>query len=286
VTTHVMQRVGAERSRGFAGLAGSRVDGLLPVRQALVDAVLARVPRWPAPVEGLEVHIEAGNRIHVSAAIRVLGFRTRVRLPLRLVPAMENGYVRLVMEGRSFVTSAVSWVGPMLGQLPAGIRLEGQHIVVDVRQFADRLGAADLAALLVSASFRSEDGVLWIDARAAVPDDVAAPEPEAVEGEPETVAAESAATEGQTADAAAPAREVPFTIDEVAAWLAGARVDADVRVSERLANDLAAAAHRDAQTQAAARNDGLGVLARAVRRPVLRFEAGALRLSGGADVEA
>jgi hypothetical protein len=280
-----MEMVEAERALGFEGLAGSRVEALVPVRQALVDAVLAQVPRWPAPVEGLAVRIGEGNRIHVSAAIRVLGFKTRVRLPLRLAPALENGSVRLFLDDRSFLSSAISWLGPLLGRLPGGVTFDGNQVVVDVQQFASRLGVQDVAALLSAASFHSDEGVLWINARADVREGRTG-ERSPTGSSPREAAHRAPGDVGEAADrAAAATRELPFTLDELAAWLTGARVDADVRVSERLANELVAAAHADAQARAAAASGAPAVLGHSVQRPVLRFEQGTVRLSVGADLQ-
>jgi hypothetical protein len=285
VTTHVMEMVEAERARGFEGLAGSRVEGLVPVRQALVDAVLAQVPRWPAPVEALAVRIGDANRIHVSAAIRVLGFRTRVRLALRLAPALENGRIRLFLDDRSFMSSAVSWLGPLLGQLPGGVILHGNQITVDVQQFASRLGVADVAALLSAASFHSDEGVLWINARGDVPEGRAGERPAAESSPREAVPRASEGAAEAAARAASATRELPFTLDQLAAWLTGARVDVDVRLSERLANELVGAAHADAHTRAAAASGAPAVLGQSLRRPVLRFEQGTVRLTAGADLQ-
>jgi hypothetical protein len=67
--------------------------------------------------------------------------------------------------------------------------------------------------------------------------------------------------------------------------LTGARVDVDVRVSERLANELVGAAHADAHTRAAAASGAPAVLGQSLRRPVLRFEQGTVRLTAGADLQ-
>ena len=280
--THVLQMLEAERRRQFAGLAGTRLDGVLPVRQALVDAALAQAPRWPSPIETVRIRIAAGNRIHVAATVRLLGFKTRLGVSLRLAPALDDGQVRLFLEDRSLVSSALSWLGPLLGRLPHGISLQGNQILVDVRAAAARQGFGDLAALLSAASFETEEGVLWINARVDVPD--AAPGA----GVDDRSAAGEAAPAGTAADVAQAPRArrapLPFGADDLVTWLTGLRVDADVRVDERLANALVAAAHADAGARAGESGSAAEALAAAVRRPVLRFEAGAVRVSAGADL--
>lgn len=282
MTTHVLQVLEAERSRRFPGLGGSRADTVLPVRQALIDEVLARVPRWPAPLDGLHVRIAQGNRLHVGAVIRVLGFRTRVGLTLRLAPAMENGRVRLFVDDRSFVASALSWLGPLMGRLPEGISLQGSQIVADIVALARRQGFDDLAALVSSASFQSEEGVLWVNARVEVPESAGTGEERQPHRSSETGL--PGGTPGATARAAPGVP--PFSIDELVASLAGARVDADLRLDERLVNDLVAAAHEHAQhTAGPGAPDVATTLARAVRRPTLRFEPGLVRIRAAADLD-
>src|SRR5688500_3787717 len=86
----------AERSRGFEGMVGSRIETTLPLRQAALDAALAQVSAWPAPLEHLVVEIGDTNTLHVTATIRVFGFRTPIRVRLRLSPSAEHGIVRLL----------------------------------------------------------------------------------------------------------------------------------------------------------------------------------------------
>jgi hypothetical protein len=257
--THVLAVLEAERELGFDGLAGSWIDARLPLRQAALDAALAQVARWPSAVEGVAVEIGEGNWLTVTATVRVFGFRTPVRLPVRLAPSMDDGLVRLVISDGSLVGSAIALLGPLLGKLPDGLTLEGRQIVVDVRRLGASAGLGDLASMLSTATFESTPGVLWILVKVVAP------------------------------ASAPPMRQssanVPFHIDlaSVRVWLQGSRVDVDLRMNERLANDLLTALHADLQLPSG--DDRRDIMTSALHPPVVRFESGAVRLSATASLD-
>lgn len=267
--THLMDALESERARHFAGLAGSWLDVTLPVRQAMVDAALAQVRDWPGPLEALGVGIGSDNTLHITAAIKVFGFRKQMHLRVRIAPAMDDGVVHLFLDDRSLGSSAVAWLGPLFGKLPEGVTLHGRQISVHVHQLTAQQGLAALARLLTTASFRSEDGILWIDARAEVPESTGL-----ADVPPRLPAGH--------------AQHPLFTVDELLEWLRGTRADADVRIDERLANALLSAAHADAHDRAragSAPTDPAAVAAGALQRADVRFEQGAMRLtlSGNLD---
>ena len=261
--SHLLGVLRAERTRGFDGLAGSRIEATLPLRQAALDAALSQVRGWPAAVDGLAVEIGDANRLLVIANVKVLGFRTPVRLHLRLVPSMQDGMVRLVIDDGSLMASAVALLGPLLGNLPEGLVLQGRQLTVDVRRIAAQQGLDDLAGMVSRATFDSSHGVLWITIHAEAP----APEP----SEPQVTRSSSAGN------------PLPFGVAELRAWLQGARVGVDVRMDERLANDLLAALHADAQM--ASGDERRDIVTRAVQQPVVRFEPGVLRLAAEAALD-
>ena len=254
--TPLLALLEAERKRGFDGLAGSSLDVTVPLRQAALDAAIAQVRGWPAALEALAVEIGDANRLVVTATVRVFGFRTPVRLHLHLGPSMEDGLVHLVIDDGSLMASVVALLGPMLGSLPQGVRLQGRQFVVDVRRLAAQHGVGDLAGMVSTATFESTRGVLWITAHAAAP----ASEPMAA----------------RVARRSSPQSPLPCDVVTLRDWLQGARVDVDMRMDERLANDLLAALHADAQAPSG--HEGRDVVARALQPPVVRFESGVLRL--------
>lgn len=260
--TNLVAVLQAERARGFEGLTGSRVEAILPLRQAALDAALTQVRAWPPAVEALSVEIRDGNRLNVTATVRVLGFRTPLRLQLRLAPSMEDGIVRLDIDDGSLMASAVTLLGPLLGNLPEGVRLEGRQLTVDVRRLAALGGFDDIASMVSKATFESRRGVLSIYVLATAPalGPPALPVPRVSSG-----------------------RALPFDAGQLRAWLSGACVDADVRMDERLANHLLTALHADAQTPSG--DEGRDIVMRALQPPVVRFEAGALRLTTAARID-
>jgi hypothetical protein len=255
---HVFGVLAAERAR-----AGSQVQVTVPLRQAALDAALAQVV-WPAPVEALAVEIGDANRLHVTAAVRVLGFRTEVRLQLRIAPTMEDGIVRIAIDDGSLLASAVALLGPLLGRLPAGVTLQGRQISIDVPRLAAQQGVEDLAGMVSTATFDTSPGVLWMSVHAAAP----APRPAATQQRVH----EQHLT---TLPAIDPA--------QLLAWLRGASVDVDVHMDERLANELLAALHAAAQVPSG--DPVRDAFIRAVQKPLVRFEAGTVRVSANAALD-
>lgn len=263
----------SERTHRFQGLLGSSLDIVLPVRQAALDAALAQVPEWPTPLEGLTVRIAADNLIHVGARVRIIGFSTTVRLQLRLDPTIDRGIMRLSIDDGSLAGRAASLIGPLLKQLPRGVTLDGKRVVVDTREFAAQQGVEDLASMLSSATLRSDEGVLWVEARVEVH---------------EGIATASARAERPGSGA----RRLPFSVPDLLGWLRGTRVDADIRFVERLVNEVLVTAFADIVSRASSASGSLadpapqagadeviGIVTRALTPPRVTFEDGAMRVT-------
>lgn len=261
--THLLDILQAERERGFDGLAGSTVEATLPLRQAALDALLSQVRDWPAALDTLTVDIGDANRFLVTAVVRVLGFRTPVRLQVQLAPSMTDGLVHLVIDDGSLMASAVALLGPLLGHLPEGIVLQGRRFTVDVQRLAARQGVADLAGMVSSATFASSRGVLWVTVHVAAP----------------------ALPPLQSPRVPRPSMHpsVPFDVASLRTWLQGSQLEVDLHIDTRLANDLVAALHADAQVPS---GDALrDTVLKALRPPVVHFDAGGLRVSATAALD-
>ncbi len=259
-----------ERRRGFEGLAGSHVHATVPVRQVLVDTALAE-SRWPAPLETVGVRILADNVLAVSAEVRVFGFTTPLRLRVHVSPSTPDGIVDAALDEGSLVARALSWLAPVFATLPRGVRIDGTRMRLDSKLLLSDLGLADVASMVTVTSVTTEDGVAWVSFEGAAP---------------ATAAPGHVRSSGD--------RPPALSAEALVGWLAGAHIDGEVRVSERLANMLVAEAHMAAKdARATAANDGTtGVSVRdaaidaVAQPPVIRFEAGALVVSGAARLGA
>ena len=244
-----------ERSQGLRRLTGSRVSGVVPIRQALVDRVLARWRR-SALLEDLHVRLLASRRLHVSAHVRIFGFRKHVDATLKLPPAVDfhgRPSLRLEFVERSALALAASFAGPLLGRLPAGISLTDSAVTLDLPELLARTGAADLLPHAKALAFETEDGVVWLN-----------------------VEIEIAPTAGNVSPAwrtpTAIARRDSGAVDMIP-MLAGTRLAVDVRAHESLVTEIVSAALTDAAERGdAPSSTGGALMTEFFAPPRLRFE--------------
>ena len=172
-TPRMSSAVGAlwreERAAGFHRLAGSRVSGIVPVREALIERVLAP-SRLPSAVDALRVRLLADNLVSAVADVRVLGFRKRLEMTFRFAPAIDPAHPRrlhLFYADRSILTSALAFAGPFL---PEWIARHETGLAVDLDRLAGIAGAGDLFRHVGRVAFEGHAGVLWINFEAEISD--------------------------------------------------------------------------------------------------------------------
>lgn len=209
-----------EREAGLARLAGSRVIGVIPLREELIDEILA-MWRPPSAVEDLMIRLLPGNRILVRAVVRLFGFRKAIELTMRLAPALEPGPARrlyLFHAGRSLLSNVLGFAGPLL---PPWLVVNDGGFVVDVDALAARAGVDDIVHHVGSVAFDGQAGVLWVNFEAHV-----------------TPGAPRASNAGANAPAtrSGPARQLDP--ERVIRLLEGARLEARLRVEESLVNEM------------------------------------------------
>lgn len=268
-----------ERDAGLARLAGSQVSGVVPVREELIDEILARW-RPPSAVEDLMVRLLPGNQILVRAVVRLLGFRKAIELTMRLAPALEPAPARrlyLFHAGRSLLSNVLGFAGPLL---PAWLVVSEGGFVIDVDALAARAGVEDLVRHVGTVAFDGQAGVLWVNFEAHV-----------TPGMPR--AQEAGANAGATRSV--PAR--PLDPERIVRLLDGARLEVRLRVEESLVNEMLEALAAGVGTpERTTRQGGPGVdwrkRVRLPEAPRVKFEPQAVvvearfELSGpGADVE-
>jgi hypothetical protein len=211
----------AERGGGLARLAGSRIHAFIPIRERLIDHLIARLP-VPTAVKGLHVRALPGSRLQAIAEIRVLGFRKRIEVILGV--ALQGGRdaprrILLSFADPSFVTKAIGIVAPLAAKLPAFVSIDAHGAAIDLDRLAAAAGALDLWHHVNQITLETHGEGLW--ARIDIEIDPAAP-----------------AT--PTAARAPGAPRTP-TIDgapDLVALLAGAHLAFRLRVEESLVNDL------------------------------------------------
>ena len=122
---------------GFPDLGGSEGVATIPVSERLVNEVVATLLPAGGKVREVEIRPEADNRLTVRVRLSAsplvpaipvtLAIEEQPRLPEQPVLSLK------LAQASGFVALAASTLPSML-TLPPGIRLEGEHIRLDLRR--------------------------------------------------------------------------------------------------------------------------------------------------------
>jgi len=155
---------------GFRDIAGAQVSAVIPLGERLLNELIAAsLPRSGA-VREASVHPQPDNR---------LGIRVKLARPEFLPPVSAT----LVIERQPDLPASpllglrvtglpglLALAGPLVSigrMLPPGVRLEGDHVTLDLAELLAQRGQADLLRFLSRLRVTSEAGrlVLQIEAR-------------------------------------------------------------------------------------------------------------------------
>lgn len=156
------------QSTGFRDLAGARISSSIPVSERLINEVVAATLPPNAHVREAHVHPEAGDRFSVRIAPRVALLPSlTVRLQIERQPDLPSSPVlvlRMATLGGLFGMATAAF--PIAQMLPPGVRLDGEHIHVDLRALAAQRGLADAFQYIRRLTVNTEEGrvVLHLDA--------------------------------------------------------------------------------------------------------------------------
>jgi hypothetical protein len=152
------------RASQFAAVKGARVSLSIPVPEALLNELIATMMPASAPVRELRVRPQAANRLAVRARASRLDFLPPVTISLQIEQQPQLPDTPLVVRILS-LPGLLSVAGALLspGSLPAGIRLDRDRVLIDVRQLIEKQGFADIVPLIERLHVSSEDGRLLLD---------------------------------------------------------------------------------------------------------------------------
>lgn len=152
------------RSR-FADLRGARAAASIPVPEPLLNRLIAAAIPPSAPVRDVSVHPKAGNRFGVRAKIGRLDFLPALTLTAEIVrqPQLPDTPLVLRISSLPGLMSLVGAAASLASILPPGIRLDGQHLFVDLRAVLERAGYAELIPYLEDVRIATEEGKALLD---------------------------------------------------------------------------------------------------------------------------
>lgn len=156
-----------QQAAGFADIAGARAEATIPVSDRLLNLLIAETLPPGGAVREVQVQTHAGNRL--TARVRVGRSPLLPALTLRLsieqqpeLPASPVLVLRMASGGlMSFAGSALGF----LDKVPRGIRLEGDRILVDIRELMAQRGLSDLLQFGEALQVTTGDGALILGVR-------------------------------------------------------------------------------------------------------------------------
>jgi len=156
------------QSSGFRELAGARMAATIPVSEAFLNQLIAASLPAGAPVRGVTIHPETGGRFSVrivpkAALLPAMTLKLAIEEQPRLP---ESAVLVLRMATLSGLFGLAS--GAVSGMLPPGVRLDGEHILVDLRTIAAQHGQAELLEYVRQLRVTTEQGYLVLQLDAAV----------------------------------------------------------------------------------------------------------------------
>ena len=158
------------QSTNFRDIAGARISGVIPVSERLIDTLIASSLPPTAPVRQVQVRAVPGGRFSVRITPRA-AFVPAITLKLEIVrqPELPTSPVLVLkmatMGGlMGFAMAAL----PIASFLPPGLRLDGEHILVDLHALAAQRGFADWLGYLRQLRVMTDTGVVIVEFEAGV----------------------------------------------------------------------------------------------------------------------
>jgi hypothetical protein len=159
-----------QRSR-FADLAGSEARATIRVSAGLLNEAAATFAARGAAVRDLVIRPRAANHIDVSLKLARPAFLPSLTITLAIerqpqFPANPELVLRLTGAG-----GMMRLLGPAVssfGQLPPGVRLDGDHVFVDLSTVLLEHGQGELLDYVEQLQVMSEEGSLIVLAQLRV----------------------------------------------------------------------------------------------------------------------
>lgn len=161
------------RRRRFADVAGSRATVDLSVSDAVVNrAIAAALEGSMGRLRGATVACRPGERFHLD--LQLAGsFMPSIGVEAAIERQPElPGSPSIVFKWRTMLPGLAALTGSAASfftQLPPGVRLERDRVVVDLQPIAARAGAADLLPLLSELRLTTREGALDVHLVATAP---------------------------------------------------------------------------------------------------------------------
>jgi hypothetical protein len=156
-----------QRVAGFPAFEGAEGGLRLPVPDRLVTEAIAHRLSPPVPVRELDLRAEPGNQFVVRLKPALLP-PLALRFQIDRQPELPHSPVLVLRLARQGLAALAGPLVRVLPALPAGIRMDGDRILVDLATLLRRHGAADVLDYLSELEIATDAGRFVVSVRAAV----------------------------------------------------------------------------------------------------------------------
>jgi hypothetical protein len=148
----------------FSDLEGTTVDASVPIPQSLINEIIETSLKGNKNIASIRVSVHAQNR--VSADIQTTLIPWPLNLKLKLDTSVDfasysSPKIRAWMENNRLLGS----LGSLFNALPAGIKLYGDQVVIDLGAFLHKAEQRRLLNLVKSVGIRTEEGKVILNAK-------------------------------------------------------------------------------------------------------------------------
>lgn len=164
--------IAEQKASGFRDIAGTHVEGRVPLTQALMNEAVAGALRGKnLPLKGATILVTTGNRLIIGLQHGILFAPKRVEITFPPQANLAEDPIlrmRLHLGGLGGVLAGFA-AALFPGKFPEGVSLSGDQLAIDMRRLLQSRNLGEFAPLLRSLRFQSETGTLWFGFTVAVP---------------------------------------------------------------------------------------------------------------------
>ena len=162
-----------DKLRQLAGLElhevrGSAFGGEIPLTAALVNRLLAqRLARWSGPIAGIVLEPHEGQRVTANLELRGQPFLRDARVEVQIekqpeLPDHPMFLLRWSMPGLGPLARMAAPFVSQIKQLPPGVRIDSDHVLIDLRALLDSLGYGELLPHLTGLHVQTREGAFVV----------------------------------------------------------------------------------------------------------------------------
>ena len=146
----------------FADLKGLAVDASIPVPQLLINEIVETALQDDKNIEYCQVSIGEQNRVSVKLKTTLWPWPLDLKMRLfKSVDLARSPRIRASLENNLLLGK----LGSFFKALPAGVKLYGNQVVLDIESFLSTPEQKKILDLIKSAEINTEEGKVILDVK-------------------------------------------------------------------------------------------------------------------------